>query len=162
MKIHRILILAVVALAVTPFTLALAHNETASQITQAQEVALGNALLAKVQSGERSCASLSDDDFILLGSHFMDVALGDTHDTIEAKLGTVLTSDAAMDGLHVLMGKNGVHCDSAVVGAATATSEGNEIAQLSPRDRITKALLWLFALYGAWSLGKRLMPKKTT
>lgn len=140
---------------------AFAHNESASQITHEQEMALGNALLAKVQSGERSCASLSDDDFILLGSHFMDVALGDAHDAIEAKLGTVLTSDAAMDSFHVSMGKNGVHCDATSLGTLGTTPMGNTtISTLGAENLAVKTLLWIFALYGVFSLVKRLMVKK--
>lgn len=161
MKKQSICVLAIVATCLMfSFTAALAHTEAAAgEITHMQEMALSNALLAKVESGVRTCASLSNDDFTLLGEYFMEAALGDIHEQTEAKFETVLPHDG-MDDMHLLLGKYGVHCDSKTLGASATTGAGNNSMTLSTRDLIVKILLWIFALYGVWSLVKQLVAKK--
>lgn len=147
--------------AIFPFAVAFSHTEASpGEITHMQEMALSNALLAKVQSGDRACASLSADDFTLLGEHFMEAALGDTHEQIETKFETVLSHNG-IDDMHLLLGKYGVHCDAATFGAlATNPSGGSSTPALGVRDLAAKGLLWLFALYGVFSLVQRLTAKK--
>ena len=163
MKIPIIRVLATVAVCSTlSFTVAFAHSdEPVGEMTHMQEMALSDALYAKVQSGERTCASLSDADFELVGEHFMQGILGDMHESTNGKFSDVLSHEGEEE-LHALMGKYGTHCDATSLGEAAATPSGdNGRASLDTRDLVTKALLWIFALYGLFSLVKRFMPAKS-
>lgn len=161
MKKQSVCALAIVMIgSMFSFAIAFAHGEeTAGEMTQMQEMALADALYTKVQSGERTCASLSDADFELLGEHFMQAILGDMHESTNAKFAEVLSHEGEEE-LHMLIARRGAHCESSTTGTPSIVSpESGGIATGTPA-LVGKTLLWIFALYGVFGLVKQLLAKK--
>lgn len=77
----------------------------------ADEVAAGLAILQQLQSKELACASLSDQQYELMGEYFMDQMMGDSHEamnlTLQQRLG-----ESGEKTVHIAMGKRFSGCDT--------------------------------------------------
>ncbi|MBU6141607.1 SHOCT domain-containing protein [Patescibacteria group bacterium] len=92
---------------------------TPTQTAQDPETA-GLQLLQQLQSGQRSCANLSQNDFDLLGDYFMGQMMGNYHETMDSIMQQNL-GDAGDTAMHVAMGERFSGCNT----AATLPFSGN-------------------------------------
>ena len=84
-----------------------AHGDGADE-----EAARGQALMAALQEGEKTCADLSGDDFDVVGEHFMDRMMGDAHEAMNVMMEQMM-GIAGEEQMHVVMGKRLSGCDVA-------------------------------------------------
>lgn len=78
------------------------------------EVAAGQQVAAKVQSGKTSCSSLPDSDFEHLGEYVMDRMVGSrtAHETMNQRM-TQAVGSQSTDQMHEAMGRRFAGCSSA-------------------------------------------------
>jgi len=72
----------------------------------------GKAIYESLQNKEKTCSSLTNDDFELLGEYFMGQRLGNSHEAMNNMMRRMLGQDGE-EQMHVVMGKRLSSCDTA-------------------------------------------------
>jgi hypothetical protein len=108
-------------------SLALALLAPASALASlADEQRQGAALVTALQSGDKVCGTLSNDDFEHIGEYVMGRALGSTnaHQSMNERM-RLMMGDQGEERMHQLMGRRFAGCSSAVPnGAGNAMGPG--------------------------------------
>lgn len=98
----------------TPMLAWAADQPVVSSATEAKlraEEQRGADLLQKVQSGELSCAAMTDDDFDAIGEYFVGLMSGSSHAAMNAMMQARFGADGETR-MHVAMGRRLSECDS--------------------------------------------------
>jgi putative membrane protein len=80
----------------------------------AREEAEGRAVWEKFQAKEISCATLTDDNFAVLGEYFMGTMMGDAHSAMNAMM-MRMHGEEGEEQIHIVLGKRLSGCDTAAV-----------------------------------------------
>lgn len=84
-------------------------NQTDNQT--AQEVAEGKVIFEQMQSKEKTCTSLSDEQFASLGEYYMDQMVGTSHQAMNTMMEQMM-GKASEEQMHVVMGKRLSGCNT--------------------------------------------------
>ena len=117
--------------------------------TISEEIAAGLAVLQKLQNKELTCATLSDQNFKLLGEYFMGQMMGDSHeamnDAIVQRIGLV-----GQEAMHIAMGKRFSGCD---VSAALPMGGGGFFPMVQMMGGVFTPTSWASrTMMGGWNL----------
>lgn len=93
----------------------------------AREEAEGKIVWQQLEAEEITCAELTDDEFGVLGEYYMGLMLGDTHESMNEMMISMMGEDGE-EQMHVVMGKRLSGCDPT---AATETSYGGWMSMMS-------------------------------
>jgi len=88
-------------------------NASDTNSETAQEEQKGKELWQNLQSNQRSCQNLSDEDYELLGEYFMGAMAGDSHAAMNAMLKQRFGKEGE-EQTHITMGKRMSGCDTSV------------------------------------------------
>ncbi|MBI5614546.1 hypothetical protein HY947_06485 [Candidatus Gottesmanbacteria bacterium] len=87
-------------------------TSTTSVSTTAKDEAEGKVIYDRLQSKEKSCKDLTDDDFDVLGDYFMGQRLGNTatHDSMNTMMKNMMGEDGEKQ-MHISLGKRLSGCN---------------------------------------------------
>lgn len=121
MKTKKILILFLIFFASAFFFTAGAQTNENSESHTAAEEAEGKEIWQKLQSKERECSDLTNEDFERLGEYFMGQMLLNKHETMNKMMENMMGKEWE-ENMHVVMGKRMSGC----VSNAEFPQGGNE------------------------------------
>ena len=85
-------------------------EESSTDGHTAQAEAEGKLIWEKLQTQERDCDDLSDDDFHTLGMYFMGLMVGDSHEAMDAMMERMMGEEGE-NQMHIAIGKRMSGCE---------------------------------------------------